>query len=294
MNAPSLNIVQIEDPGDTRIAEYANLTDSQLLARALDPDRSETGLFMAEGELVVRQAIASSVIRLRSVLLTPTRIRTMRDALEQLPPEVPIYSAAQGVMDQITGFHIHRGILASGLRPPQPDLERLLASVRTVVVLENLANHDNVGGIFRTTATLAGIPVSQSGGRSERSGAAVLYSPRTCDPLYRKAIRVSLGSALHVPFARLDRWPEDLRRLKKAGFTLIALTPDASALPLSELDQNSIRNPALLLGSEGMGLSAEAFAASDLKVRIPVCPPMDSLNVVVAAGIALHALVPGN
>jgi tRNA G18 (ribose-2'-O)-methylase SpoU len=290
---PGSTPLEIRDPADPRIADYANLTDAQLLARALNPDRPESGLFMAEGELVVRQLIASPM-RVHSVLLTPTRVRTMRDALEQLPQDVPVFVASQEVIDRITGFHIHRGTLAAGVRPSPPDLDHLLASVRTLVVLEDLANHDNVGGIFRAAAALAGVPDLRSqADPGSPSGAAVLCSPRTCDPLYRKAIRVSLGAALHMPFRRLEPWPDALGRIRRAGFTLIALTPGPEALSISELNPNKIARPAILLGSEGAGLSSAAFAAADVKVRIPIRRPMDSLNVVVAAGIALHCLAGG-
>jgi tRNA G18 (ribose-2'-O)-methylase SpoU len=291
----TLNVVHIEDPGDSRIADYANLTDSQLLARALAGDQDAPGgLFMAEGDLVVRQLLRSPM-RVRSLLLTPSRIHTMRDVLEPLPADVPIYSALQPVMDRITGFHIHRGVLAAGERPPPPNLGDLLRRVSTLVVLEDLANHDNVGGIFRATAALAGLPSGprEAGEPAPPSGGAVLVSPRTCDPLYRKAIRVSLGAALHVPFARLDPWPDALGLLREAGFTLVALTPDPAAISINELSPNTSGRVALLLGAEGPGLSAAAFAMADLSVRIPMCGPMDSLNVVVAAGIALHRLAPG-
>jgi tRNA G18 (ribose-2'-O)-methylase SpoU len=283
--AGELNIITIEDPADPRIAEYANLTDAELLARALDPERPETGLFMAEGELVVRQLIASR-LRSRSVLLTPTRLHPLRDALVRLPAGTPVFVAAQPVMDRITGFHIHRGVLSSAERPGPPELEELLGQVGGVVVLEDLTNHDNVGGIFRATAALAGLPRALADGR--RAGAAVLYSPRTCDPLYRKSIRVSLGSVFHLPFARLAPWPESLALLRERGFTVVALTPRAGARVITELDPNKLVRPALLLGAEGAGLSEPALAAADLHVRIPICGPMDSLNVVVAAGIALH------
>jgi tRNA G18 (ribose-2'-O)-methylase SpoU len=287
------NVVHIEDPGDPRIADYANLTDSQLLARALAGDQEAPGgLFMAEGDLVVRQLLRSRM-RVRSLLLTPSRIHTMRDVLEHVPADVPIYSAQQPVMDRITGFHIHRGVLAAGERPPPPELGDLLRRASTLVVLEDLANHDNVGGIFRATAALGGLPpAGKEAAVDGRAGAAVLISPRTCDPLYRKAIRVSLGAALHVPFARLDPWPAALGRLREEGFTLVALTPDRAATSIDELSPNQLGRVALLLGAEGPGLSAAGLAMADLKVRIPMSGPMDSLNVVVAAGIALHRLAP--
>src|SRR5262249_36257417 len=156
-----------------------------------------------------------------------------------------------------------------------PDLPRMLASVRLLVVLEDLANHDNVGGIFRAVGALGGIGT-----------AAAILSPRCCDPLYRKAIRVSMGMALRVPSARLEPWPAGLSALQEAGFTLLALTPRSDATPIDVLAP--IAKPALLLGAEGPGLSDAAMAMADRRVRIPIARGVDSLNVVVATGIALH------
>jgi tRNA G18 (ribose-2'-O)-methylase SpoU len=214
----------------------------------------------------------------------------MRDHLALLPPETPVYLAEQPILNQVVGFNIHRGILAAGIRPQPPDLTQLLARARTLVILEDLANHDNVGGIFRATAALAGLPLSVPSclRASVPSGSAILLSPGCADPLYRKAIRVSMGAALHIPFARLEPWPAALAQVRAAGFTLIALTPAPDAAALSEVVRPA--RPALLLGAEGPGLSPEALAAADLRVRIPIDPAVDSLNVTVAGAIALAAL----
>jgi tRNA G18 (ribose-2'-O)-methylase SpoU len=261
---------------DPRLADYSNLKDRQLAALAAGQSGGTSdGLFMAEGELVVRQLLRSG-LRAKSILITPTRLETMRDALAVLPPDTPIYLIPQSQMDSLVGFPIHRGILVAGFRPKPRSADEVAATSQTLLILEDLANHDNVGGIFRAAAGLAG---TQSTG--------ILLSPRCCDPLYRKAIRVSIGTALRIPFATIDPWPDALTHLKSRGFTTIALTPggehDITALPRRP-------RPALLLGSEGRGLSSEALAAVDLRVRIPIDPEVDSLNVVMAAGIALHRL----
>jgi tRNA G18 (ribose-2'-O)-methylase SpoU len=279
-----LQTTPITSLSDPRVCDYAGLRDAQLRQLAAAPGEAP-GIFIAEGELVVRQLIAS-LLRIRSIFLTPPRLETMRDALERLAPDVPIFLADQPLMNGIVGFNIHRGILAAGQRPAAPSLDGLLAASAALVILEDLANHDNVGGIFRAAAGLAGIPSLHTDGPP--GGASVLLSPRTCDPLYRKAIRVSMGTALHIPFARLSPWPEALASVK-GRFTLVALTPDSGATPIDRIPDR-IHRPALLLGAEGPGLTPQALAAADLRVRIPIDPRVDSLNVVVAAAIALHHL----
>jgi tRNA G18 (ribose-2'-O)-methylase SpoU len=293
-----LQTIGIDSLADPRVADYANLRDRQL--RQLDRcDIDEGGIFIAEGELVVRQLLNSG-LPIRSLLLTPQRLQAIGPALAAGLGGlhgVPIYIAQQQVMNQIVGFNIHRGILAAGQRPRPVALTDMLRRVRTLVVLETLANHDNVGGIFRAAAALAGLAQdrpwhgSAAAADSEApSGAGVLLSPQCCDPLYRKSIRVSVGAALLLPFARLEPWPAGLMELKRHGFTVIALTPSADAISLDELRPGAASRPALLLGAEGSGLTPGAMAAADLRVRIPIHAGVDSLNVVVAAGVALHAL----
>lgn len=278
MPHPGPQIIPISDPADPRLADYANLKDKQLAALAT-PD-SPPGLFMAEGELVVRQLILSP-LTVRSVLITPTRLASMEDALAALPAHVPVFLTSLEAMSAIVGFHIHRGVLAAGIRPAAPDPHALIAQSQTLVLLEDLANHDNVGGIFRTVAALAGF-----------DGTSVLLSPRCCDPLYRKAIRVSMGTALRLPFATLSPWPDSLEAIRRAGFRIYALTPDAAAAPIEQVHPTG--RVALLLGSEGPGLSPSALSRVDELVRIPMAVGVDSLNVVVAAGIALNRLISTN
>jgi len=264
----------VSDSTDPRLADYANLTDAQLQNLERVGGR---GVFIAEGELVVRQLL-SSPCTTRSVLLTEGALARLVDTLATLPAETPVYLASEAVLAGVVGFNFHRGVVACGERPPEPPLDAVLATARALVVLEDLSNHDNVGGIFRNVAALAG------------RRTAVLLSPGTCDPLYRKALRVSIGQALHIPFRRLAEWTHDLDRLRAAGFTLLALTPDPGAVDLGTLEARGIHRPALLLGAEGPGLTPAAFAKADLRVRIPIAPGVDSLNVSVAAAVALSRL----
>ena len=255
-----------------------NLKDAWLaIGRGEATPDQRAGLFIAEGELVVRQLLASRY-GVVSVLATPTRLASLGDALDPLPEAVPVYEASRAVLERIVGFDLHRGVLALGLRPDPPGLDALLADAPACVVLEDLANHDNVGGIFRSVAAL--------GGRST----PVLLSPRCCDPLYRKAVRVSMGQVLHVPWARLEPWPGGLEQVRQAGFCVVALTPGYDTEPIEAVGSMPGR-VALLLGAEGAGLSEAAVCAVDVRVRIPIDPSVDSLNVVVAASIALHRLV---
>lgn len=273
--------IHVADLADPRLSPYRNVKDRDLErlrtgASAADP--SAPGLFLVEGELVVRQ-LASSRFPIHSVLLTPQRLAAMQDWLVTLPASTPVYLVNQDLMNQIVGFDIHRGVLAAALRGTPCAAPDLIARSRVLIILEDLTNHDNVGGIFRTVAGLAG---------SEHT--AILLSPRTCEPLYRKSVRVSIGQALHVPFAVLPDWPASLPSLAAAGFTVVATTPDPSAMPLERCPRPA--KLALLVGSEGPGLTRPAIDASQVRVRIPMQSSVDSLNVVVATGIALHALLP--
>jgi tRNA G18 (ribose-2'-O)-methylase SpoU len=190
---------------------------------------------------------------------------------------VPVYIAPQEVMDRVVGFEIHRGVLAAGERgdpdaaPPLP-----ARGPCRVVVLEALANHDNVGGIFRSAEALG--------------AAAIFIDPRTADPLYRKAIRVSMGSTLTLPFARLSAWPDGLERLAADGFTLAALTPDPRAADIRTFAPRAPERIALLVGTEGAGLSDAARARCSVALRIPMSSAMDSLNAATATAIALFSL----
>jgi tRNA G18 (ribose-2'-O)-methylase SpoU len=264
-------ILRVERLDDPRLADYRELREADLAGRR--------EAFIAESEVVLRVLALRGRFALRSLLLAAPRLARLADVVAGLPPEVPVYIAEQELLDQIVGFRIHRGVLAAGRRQPLPSpaklIESLPSGVCRVVVLEALTNHDNVGGVFRNAAAF--------GAR------AVLFDRPTCDPLYRKAIRVSAGASLLVPFARAETSAEILEALRDAGFWTLALTPGAQARDLYTLERLPER-VALLVGTEGVGLSERALAAADERLRIAMEPGFDSLNVATASGIALSAV----
>jgi tRNA G18 (ribose-2'-O)-methylase SpoU len=257
----------ITDPDDERIADYRALTDVELRTRWEPPH----GLFIAEGELVLRRAIRAGYPP-RSFLVDAKRV----DQLTGLPSGVPVYAGAPAVLAQTTGFHVHRGILASFHRRDLPSADEVLAEARRVVVLEDINNHTNIGAVFRGAAAL-GVD-------------AVLLSPTCADPLYRRSVRVSMGEVFAIPYAKLEPWPDGLQRVRDAGFSLLAMTPAADAVPLHRLDAGARTRAALLLGAEGPGLSRHALAASDVRVSLPMRRGVDSLNVAAAAAVAFWEL----
>jgi tRNA G18 (ribose-2'-O)-methylase SpoU len=262
-----LAVVAISDPDDERVADYRHLTDAGWRRRV----EGERGLFVAEGVLVIRQVLRRGH-RVRSVLLARHRHPALAADLEGV--EAPIYLAEADVMDAVAGFHVHRGALAAVERPALPEAGALLGPARLVAVLEDVNDHENLGAVFRNAA---GLGVD-----------AVLLSPGCCDPLYRRSVRVSMGHVLSVPWTRLEPWPEGLEGLRRAGFTLLALTPDPAADPLAAVAPGP--RLAVLLGAEGPGLSAAALAAADQRLRIHLTPGVDSLNLASAAAITFHAL----
>jgi tRNA G18 (ribose-2'-O)-methylase SpoU len=260
-------IVAIEDPDDARIAAYRHVRERDLAGRE--------GLFVAEGVVVLEKLLRSARFRPRSVLVAARRAQALAPLLAQVPADVTVYVADQAVMDAIAGFHIHRGVLAIGHRGAPLDPAALLAAQpprAVVVALAGLSNHDNVGGVFRNAAAFG--------------ADAVLLDAGCCDPLYRKAIRVSVGAALTVPFARLGPGEDLLAMLAAGGFEAAALSP-AGAVSLS--NWRAPTRVALLLGAEGPGLPAEILGRART-VRIPMAPGFDSLNVAVASGVVLHHL----
>ena len=263
--------LRIDDPDDPRIQGYRQVRERDLVGRQ--------GGFMAEGEVVLRAWIRSGLRHsLTSALVAETRVEALRPLLDALPDGTPVYQTAPAVMDAIVGFHIHRGILALGRKAPEPDVETLLAGLgprALVVALFGVANHDNIGGVFRNAAAFG--------------AGAVLLDGACCDPLYRKAIRVSVGAALITPFARLGPGVDALDLLARRGFEAIALSP-AGALPLARLRRAD--RAALLLGAEGPGLPAAVMARA-LAVSIPMAGEFDSLNVATACGVALNHLANG-
>ncbi|MBC7833486.1 MAG: RNA methyltransferase [Phycisphaerales bacterium] len=276
-------LIPITSTTDPRLADYLDIREQHLRAGSLASREGAETTFIAEGEVVVRQLIKSS-FQTRSVLLTESRLATVRDALDALPPTTPRYVIDQALMNSVVGFNIHRGLLAVGIRRRLPTLDELLAGSHTLVVLEDLANHDNLGAMFRNAAALGG------------AGCSVLLSPRCADPLYRKALRVSVGLVLMVPFTRSTDFPGDLARIRAAGFQILALTPAAGAIDIGYGEEGVPSSPtgkrAILIGAEGPGLTEAARRSADLSVRIPIAPGVDSINAALAGGIALHRLTP--
>jgi tRNA G18 (ribose-2'-O)-methylase SpoU len=268
-----MRIVRIDGSDDPRVSAYHAVRDAALVR--------ERDLFVAEGRLVVERLLEEGRFAIQSILLNEAAFRAVEPALSALPADVPVYVCAAGDFPGITGYDVHRGCLALAARPASSSLDVLLQHARTVVVLDGVTNADNVGAVFRNAAAF-GVD-------------AVLLDASSCDPLYRKAIRTSMAATLRVPFARLadtaSGWTAALAGLKARGFTLVALTPGESARDLDEFAASERPDKfALLLGSEGPGLSAASEAIADHRVRIPIRPAVDSLNLAVAAGIALHRL----
>ncbi len=265
-------IVPVDDLDDPRIADYRDVPDPVLLR--------QRGLFVAESRLVVRELLAHRRLFTRSLLVTPAALDSLGDLLQDRLHDLPVYVAPHQFLRRVVGFNVHRGCLALGERPARTSDAHLpaLASGRLVVVLEQVGNPDNIGSIFRNAAAFG--------------AAAVLLGPHCCDPLYRKAIRTSLGATLRVPCGAIDDWPDGLGRLRELGFSTVALTPDADADTLQAFAADAPSRIALLLGTEGAGLSDDAAARVDHRVRIPIAPGVDSLNVATASGIALYVLGP--
>jgi tRNA G18 (ribose-2'-O)-methylase SpoU len=260
----------ITDSDDPRLADYRALTDVDLRTRFEAPH----GLFIAEGELVLRRALNAGY-RARSILVDAKRVGQVAD-LEA----GPIFAADRVLLERLTGFHVHRGVLASFHRRPLPAADDLVTAARRLVLLEDVNSHTNLGAVFRGAAAL-GMD-------------AVLLSPSCADPLYRRSVRVSMGEVFAVPYARLEPWPAALSTVVgAAGFTVLALTPAPDAVPIQELTAAQRDRPALLLGAEGSGLSEAAMRAADARVVIPMRRGVDSLNIAAAAAVACWELTRG-
>lgn len=264
----------VDDPTDERLADYVSLTDVALRSRH-EPAK---GLYIAESSTVLGRALAAGH-RPRSVLLAPRWLPDLERMLAAVPGDeaVPVYVAAEDVLEAITGFHVHRGALAAMHRPPLVPAADLLAdpSVRRVAVLEDVVDHTNVGAAFRSAAAL-GVD-------------AVLVTPRCADPLYRRSVRVSMGTVFQVPWTRIDPWPGGIDDLRAAGFVTAALALREDAVTLDELAADAPDRLALVLGAEGDGLKAATIAHADVVVRIPMAGGVDSLNVAAAAAVAFWA-----
>lgn len=265
-----MNIVPIDDLYAPELADYTQLTDVAL-RRLREPAE---GLYLAESTKVIERAISAGHTP-RSLLVLEEWIPKLQPMLEAFP-DVPVFVGESAQLEALTGFHMHRGALASMHRPAPLDPAELLASSRRVVVLEDLADHTNVGAIFRSIAALG--------------ADAVLLSPGCADPLYRRSVRVSMGAVLQVPWARLPDWPEAGPMIRDAGYELAAFALRDDAQDLAEFVQVLPPKLALMFGSEGPGLSRRALASSTCSIVIPMEHDVDSLNVATAAALALWAV----
>ena len=264
-----MHIVRIDDLGHPGLSDYLGLTDVALRRRS----EPAGGLYIAESSKVISRAIAAGH-RPRSILVQEQWLPEMEALLVSC--DVPIYVGAPELLESLTGFNLHRGALAAMHRPPLPAVSEVIGGARRVVVIEDVVDHTNVGAIFRAAAGLG--------------ADAVLVTPRCADPLYRRSVRVSMGTVLQVPWTRLPKWPEGAAMLKEAGFHLAALALADDAVGLDILAQSPPEKLALLLGAEGDGLSRDALSLADTVVTIPMFHGVDSLNVAAASAVALWAL----
>jgi tRNA G18 (ribose-2'-O)-methylase SpoU len=254
----------VADLADPRLADYHHLREP---SRRMGIEQAR-GIFTVEGHLSVA-ALLSSRYRTRSVLVTEAHADRYRDV------DVPVFSLPSRAIEALTGVHFHRGVLAAADRPALPTLAELASSARRLLVLEGVNDHENTGALFRNAAAF-GVD-------------GVVLDPTAADPLYRRATRVSLGHVLRVPFTRAARWPGALDELQSLGFALVALSPSADE-SMGDVVAGVPQRLALLVGAEGPGLTPAALAAADRRVRIPMAPGVDSVNVATAAAIALAAL----
>ena len=266
--------VTITTADDDRLADYVRLTDVALRRRT-EPER---GLYIAESEKVIRRALAAGH-RPRSYLMARRWLDDLADLVADAEADgVPVFVGEHDVIEQLTGFHLHRGALASMQRPELRHVTDLVADAQRVLVLEDIVDHTNVGAVFRSAAAL-GVD-------------AVLVTPRCADPLYRRSIRVSMGTVFQVPWTRIDPWPGGIADLQQAGFTVATLALADDAVSLDDLAADPPDRLALVLGTEGDGLSRHTLAAADLTVTIPMAGGVDSLNVAAAGAVAAWALRP--
>ena len=265
-------IVPVERADDPLLAEYVGLTDVALRRRA-EPD---LGIYIAESEKVIRRALAAGH-RLRSLLMAPRWLTDLADVVAQAEADgIPVFVGEHAALEAVTGFHVHRGALAAMARPALPAVDEVVRDARRVVILEDIVDHTNVGAAFRSAAAL-GVD-------------AVIVTPRCADPLYRRAIRVSMGTVFQVPWTRIPDWPSGIGSLRAQGFTVAAFALGERAVDLDILAADPPERLAMVLGTEGDGLSRHTVAACDLEVRIPMAGGVDSLNVAAASAVAMWAL----
>jgi len=264
-----MRIEHITDLHQPALADYARLTDVAL-RKVTEP---AGGLYIAESITVMGRALRAGHVP-RSVLTTERWLPDLEALLGQV--DVPVYVGVAGLLEELTGFHLHRGALASMHRPAAIPLDTVLRDARRVVIIEDVVDHTNVGAIFRSVAGLG--------------ADAVLVTPRCADPLYRRSVRVSMGTVLQVPWTRLPEWDEAVPVLHAAGFTIAALALADGAVGLREFAAHAPERVAIVVGTEGDGLSRAALHAADVVVTIPMAHGVDSLNVAAASAVALYAL----
>src|SRR5262245_27413522 len=257
--------IRIEGPADPRIADYHAVSDSELLR--------QRGLFVAEGRLVVQRVMDNRRFPLRSMLMNETNYRALSGTLARVAPDVPLFVCDTADFLGVTGFNLHRGCLALVERPAPTASCEILRDAATIVVLGAVTNADNVGGVFRNVAAFG--------------ADGVLLSPTCCDPFYRKAIRTSMGAVLRVPYARAENWPAALDDVRAAGFTVVALTPREPSETLDAFHSRRPRRLALMVGTEGAGLTPAVEAAADQRARIPTSGEVGSLTPALAPATAL-------
>lgn len=267
-----LSPIRVTDPNDERLRDYLRLTDVAL-RRALEP---AGGLYIAESEKVIRRALAAGH-RPRSFLMAERWLSGLADLVTAAEADdIPVFVGEHDVIEELTGFHLHRGALAAMHRPALSTVAQVVRDARRVLVVEDVVDHTNVGAVFRSAA---GLGVD-----------AVLVTPRCADPFYRRSVRVSMGAVFQVPWTRIDPWPVGVGLLRSHGFEVAALSLAEESVPLDRYAAHDPERVALVLGAEGDGLSARTVAACDVVVRIPMAAGVDSLNVAAAGAVAMWAL----
>jgi tRNA G18 (ribose-2'-O)-methylase SpoU len=289
-------LIVIDDPDDPRLHDYTSLTDVELRRRREPAE----GLFIAEGEKVVRRARHAGY-RMRSMLLSAKWVDAMRDVIDEVP--APVYAVSPELAEQVTGYHVHRGALASMQRKPLPDAQQLMRTARRIVAMETVNEHTDIGamppsglqrGAGQRVAIFEDIVDHANLGAAFRNAAAlgvdaVFLTPRCADPLYRRAVKVSMGAVFQVPWTRLTSWPMDIGLFCRHGFVTAALCLSEESITIDELAARRYEKLVLMFGTEGDGLSIDALRAADEWVRIPMAAGVDSLNVAAASAVAFYA-----
>lgn len=268
-NTHGVNLVPIESIDDPRLSFFTSLTDVAL-RRVLEP---ETGLYLAESTKVIERALAAGHNPV-AVLATDKWLAGLEPLL--VGHDVDVFVGDEATLESLTGFHLHRGAIASMARPVSKSVAEIVKDARIVVVLENIVDHTNVGAVFRSVAGLG--------------ADAVLVTPECADPLYRRSVRVSMGTVLQVPWTRIPSWPSGINELRDHGFTVAALALSDESISLAEFVAERHDKVAIVFGSEGHGLTERTLDSCDRVVRIPMSHGVDSLNVAASAAVTLYAL----